>query len=60
VIVFNPSQLVPTAKESIIMSLVTTAFVASNTELVEQVSYPSVRARILRMHSGYFFLKFDN
>jgi hypothetical protein len=43
-----------------IISLVITAFVASNTEYLEQVSSPSVKAKILNIHYGYFFLNYTN
>lgn len=37
-----------------------TALVASNTEYFEQVSSPSVNAKILKIHSGYLFLNYTS
>jgi hypothetical protein len=60
VIVLSPSQLAPTANESITISFDTTALAAIKIEVLDPLSSPSVNANILKMQFGYFFFIYIN
>ena len=53
--IFKPSQLAPTAKESTMTPFYTTNLVVCSILWCDPVSYPSVKARTLKIQFGYFF-----